>query len=69
VSYVGPCVHCGEPVQSFQVHVFKVEGYEETRSQGGANKVMERTRVPDLVWHRACWELWLHSGDGQGRLL
>jgi len=69
MSYVGPCAKCGETVRSSQTHVFRVSGYEETREGGGANKIMEKTREPNLVWHKTCWELWLRAIPGQGTFL
>jgi len=41
------CMICGEPVD--HVGLYEVTGFEEPRSQGGANKIIDRRRTGRVV--------------------
>lgn len=54
VGYEGHCHFCSEPVYRQHGVCFGVIGWEAVRSQGGANQIIMRTRVPEKVAHPHC---------------
>lgn len=61
------CRSCGEPIYDYMPRVFAIQGYEETRKQGGQNHVLMKKRLDGWVWHRSCWDLVMkrHRGHGE----
>lgn len=60
MAYYGACEKCGRAVDTTAVDVterrpaFPVTGWETLRSQGGANQIRNRQRVPNRVRHEKC---------------
>jgi hypothetical protein len=50
----GTCEKCGLPVEDPETPAFPITGWEVLRSQGGANAIRLRERVPDRVRHVSC---------------
>lgn len=63
----GLCAKCGERIESFQSAVYKIDGYEAERSQGGQNHVLRKRRLGP-VWHDFCFEMMTEASQG-GRQL
>jgi hypothetical protein len=61
----GTCEKCKRPVESPQTPAFPVTGWEIARSQGGANSISLRERVPNRVRHSTCLP---RSNDDQLRI-
>lgn len=51
--YAGRCHFCGDEVPA-RLAAYPVEGWEAARSQGGANRILGRTRLPGMVAHTRC---------------
>lgn len=54
VGYIGKCHFCTRTVYKIDGVAYGVVGWEGERSQGGANQIMMRQRVPEKVAHLAC---------------
>lgn len=70
---IGYCTFCGELVPERQA-AFPVTGWEVLRAQGGANRILGRERVPNVVAHARCAEREIERkrlgiAEGQGRLI
>lgn len=53
-GYVGECLFCGKFVYEHEGPAYGVIGWEGSRSAGGANQIMLRTRVDGKVAHTRC---------------
>ena len=51
----GRCHFCGDPVP-LRGAAYRVIGWEVLRSQGGANRILGRERIPGMLAHAACAE-------------
>jgi hypothetical protein len=60
---------CSKPIMNHQTKVYAVRGYEETRSGGGQNHVLEKERIDGYVWHRHCWDIAIARRKGTGKQL
>lgn len=54
MSVYGTCEKCGEVVADPETPAFPIRGWEVSRSQGGANAIRLRERVPNRVRHTTC---------------
>lgn len=63
----GFCVECNQAVEGFAPAIYEITGFEEERSEGGTNHVLDRQRVDGRVWHRPCFEDWRRKRDGRGQ--
>ncbi len=67
LSSAALCVVCGETVETRQAGNYRrIEGWEQTRRGGGANRIARRIDHPEWV-HRFCFET--DRLVGQGMLL
>lgn len=64
----GRCAFCHADVTEQQPAAFPVQGWEIERGQGGANRILNRTRVPGYIAHKACAESYVKRGR-QGALV
>jgi hypothetical protein len=48
------CEFCHETVEAWHTAAFPITGWETERSQGGANQIKARTRIPDRIAHATC---------------
>lgn len=69
MTYYGTCEVCRRPVQSPHTPAYPVTGYEVLRSQGGANAIRNRQRVPGKVLHETCVPRASDAPAEQGSLL
>jgi hypothetical protein len=65
MSVYGVCEKCGRVVEDPQTPAFPVTGWEVGRTQGGANAIRRRERVPDRVRHAVCLP---DASEGQAAL-
>lgn len=59
----GSCFFCGKQVTSTDTAAFPVAGWEVERAQGGANRIVGRTREPNKIAHAHCAEHHAKHGD------
>lgn len=59
----GMCAFCRRPVEATDTAAFPVEGWEVERAQGGANRILGRTRKPNVIAHASCAERHYKVGD------
>ena len=64
----GTCIHCHQPVRQSELAAFRVTGWEVERAQGGANRILDRKREPDIIAHAKCAEHHAKYG-AQGALI
>ena len=50
-DFQGHCAFCARPVYAYEGVAYGVVGWEGQRSQGGANQIHLRQRVPEKVAH------------------
>jgi hypothetical protein len=62
----GQCAFCPRPVLQNERAAFPVSGWEVEREQGGANRILGRTREPNVIAHAACAERHFKMGDQMG---
>lgn len=70
-TYYGPCEKCGNPVTDVDgPPAFPVHGWEVQRSEGGANQIKDRQRIPNRVRHARCLPTLRERSinDGQGAM-
>jgi hypothetical protein len=65
------CKYCEKPVDRFErMRIRRIEGWEEIRSGGGANKIMDRTVVEGVFAHKLCIDMHADGiNPGQGQIL
>lgn len=63
---IGNCRDCNRPIAENETAVYPIQGYEVTRSGGGQNHVLRKTRVDGWVWHKACWDSLMKRRDLSG---
>ena len=56
-DFIGHCHYCERPVYGYEGPAYGVMGWEAQRSQGGANQILMRQRVPERCAHIACVRL------------
>lgn len=64
MNYGGKCEFCGRDVDAAHA-AYPVKGWEVSRGQGGANRILGRERTPNRVAHVTCVERDLLHGRGQ----
>jgi hypothetical protein len=52
----GTCTFCGRGVANIESAAYPVTGWEIEREGGGANRIADRVRVPDVIAHSTCLE-------------
>lgn len=62
----GTCEVCKRDVTTAEQAAFPVRGWELERSQGGANRILDRRREPDRIAHASCIEFQVKHGGQQG---
>jgi len=61
-DYLGPCHFCGRDVTTLNTPAYPICGWEGFRGeQGGANRIIARTRIPGFVAHVECAERHAHE--------
>lgn len=53
MTFIGYCHFCGHGVEELDA-CYPVRGWEARRTQGGANAILDRQRVPGNVAHERC---------------
>lgn len=59
----GQCAFCPRQVLDTETAAFPVTGWEVERAQGGANRILGRTREPNVIAHAECAERHFKVGD------
>lgn len=59
----GACHFCGEQVTTTHKAAWPISGWELEREGGGANRILGRTREPDVIAHATCAESHFRRGD------
>jgi hypothetical protein len=62
----GRCAFCGEEVQAYNQAAYPVRGWEIERQQGGANHILLRQRVPNIIAHAFCVQRAAKQAQGTG---
>jgi hypothetical protein len=60
------CRSCGQPIYDYDTRIHAIQGYEESRKQGGTNHVLRKQRIDGMVWHKGCFEAILRKKRGHG---
>lgn len=62
----GTCEFCGKDVTTAELAAFPVKGWELERTQGGANRILDRKREPNRIAHASCAEHHARHGGQTG---
>jgi hypothetical protein len=52
----GVCQYCRLPVYTTERAAFPVTGWEVERTEGGANRILDRKRTANMIAHAKCAE-------------
>jgi ribosomal protein L37E len=60
------CRKCGRPIYDYDTRIHAIQGYEESRKQGGTNHVLRKQRIDGWSGTRAAGRTIMRKRRGHG---